>query len=122
MKKFIFVFAVMATMAGAAHAVTPSVWRSSNTATNTGVTNLSVTMLCNQNQRGILHGVCTNFGVASASVTIVNSTYTVAGVSKIGPISTLVADQCKYYDTMMPNGMGFFKPNTADISILYHCY
>lgn len=96
------------------------VWLSSSPATSTGAT--GVVPLCSSSQRGVLHGVCTNFGVASSSVTIVNSTYTLTGVSAIGPISTFVADQCKYYDVVMPKGMGYNKPNTTNISILYQCY
>lgn len=95
------------------------VWKSSTPATAT--TGTEVRMLCPETQRGIFHGVCTSFGVASASMTVVNSTYTLSGVSSIGPISTLVADQCKYYDVMFPKGLGYNKPNTATATILYEC-
>ena len=97
------------------------VWRSSNTATSTGG-GFSVLPLCTASQRGIFHGVCTGFGVAASSITIVNSTFTYSGVNVVGPITTLVADQCKYYDTIMPNGMGYHKPNTATVTILYECF
>jgi hypothetical protein len=96
-------------------------WRSSNTATSTGAAP-SVKALCTETQRGILHGVCTGFGVASSSIEIVNSTFTYTGVKVIGPITTLVADQCKYYDTVLDNWMGYHKPNTATVTILYDCY
>jgi hypothetical protein len=92
------------------------VWKSSTTATNDGVYD----MLCPK--RAVFHGVCTDFGVAASSVTIFNSSFTVTGVKQIGPISTLVADQCKYYDAEMPNGLGYQKTNVAGITILYSCY
>ena len=94
------------------------VWNSSTTATSSN----SVNVLCTETQRGIFHGVCTNFGVAAASMTVVNSTFTTTGVKLIGPISTFVADQCKYYDAAFPSGMGYYKTNTANVTILYQCY
>jgi hypothetical protein len=94
------------------------IWKSSTTATSV----TGVNMLCTETRRGILHGICTDFGVAAASTTIVNSTFTISGVSWIGPVSTLVADQCKYFDTVVPNGMGYHKPNVATVTILYDCY
>ena len=99
-----------------AFAVSPQVWKSSNTATNDGNK-----MLCGS--RAILHGICTNFGVASSSTTFYNSSWTVTGVSRVvGPVTTLVADQCKYYDTIFPNGLLYQKTNTANVAILYECF
>lgn len=118
--KMFLVVGLLAFLCGGAHA--ERIWLSSNTATSTGITNTSVNMLCTQTQRGIFHGICTNFGVAAASTTIVNSTWTISGVKAIGAITTLVADQCKYYDTVLGNGMGYYKPNTANVTILYDCY
>lgn len=100
------------------HAV-EKIWKSSTTVTSTVS---SVAVLCTATQRGIFHGVCTDFGVAASSITVVNSTWTVTGVKQIGPISTNVADQCKYYDTFFINGLGYSKTNTAGVTVLYDCY
>lgn len=99
-----------------AFAISPQVWKSSNTSTADGNK-----MLCEK--RGVLHGVCTSFGVASSSTTLYNSSWTVVGVQRIaGPISTFVADQCKYYDTTFTNGLLYQKTNTATVTYLYDCY
>ena len=112
MKRFLLVILASLFMASMSQAYEG--WLASTTSTSTGPA--SVNKLCDYGQRGIFHGVCTDYGVASASMTIVNSTYTfsgAAGVTKVGPISTLVADQCKYFDTVMPNA--------ATVTILYQC-
>lgn len=92
------------------------VWRSSSTITNDG----AYQRLCRG--RSVFHGICTDFGVAAASTTIVNSSFTVVGVNQIGPVTTFVVDQCKYYDAQMPNGLGYQKTNVAGVTILYSCY
>ena len=118
MIKKLLIVAFVLGMAGVARAA-PQVWQSSNTAT--AATTLRV--LCNQNQKAIFHGVCTSFGVASASMTVVGSTWTYSGATTVvGPISTLVADQCKYYDIVVNRGLSFFKNNAATVTILYQCY
>lgn len=94
------------------------IWLSSNTA----VATTGVQVLCGAGQRGHFHGVCTDFGVASSSMTIHNSSWTLAGTQQHGPISTITTDQCKYYDTVMPKGLSYFKNNTAAVSILYQCF
>lgn len=117
MKKLLMV-AFFLGIAGVAHAV-PQVWTSSNTAAAT----TTLRVLCNENQKAIFHGVCTSFGVASASMTVVGSTWTYTNATTVaGPISTLVADQCKYYDIVVNRGMSFFKNNAAAVTILYQCY
>jgi len=93
------------------------IWRSTNT-----LTTHNFVPLCEGTQRGILHGICTSFGVASASMTVYNSTWTVADSQFLGPISTLVADQCKYYDVALPKGLSYRKTNAASVTILYQCY
>ena len=92
------------------------VWQSSTTATNDGL----YQKLCNG--RSVLHGICTDFGVAAASTTIVNSSFTFTATGATGPVSTLAADQCKYYDSFFSAGLGYQKLNTAAITILYSCY
>lgn len=94
------------------------VWKSSNVTVATN----NVRVLCSGGQRGVFHGVCTDFGVASSSMTIHNSSWTIAGTQAAGPISTLVADQCKYYDIVTPAGLSYFKNNAAAVSILYDCF
>ena len=95
------------------------VWLSSTPVAATA--SLGVAKLCDAYQRGIFHGICTDYGVAAASTTIVASTYTLTGVRTIGPISTFVADQCKYFDLMTNGGLGYNKPNSAVVTILYQC-
>lgn len=117
MKKAICLAVFLLAGLGTAHA--DGVWESTHTATNDG----AYTFLCQK--RAVLHGVCTNFGVAAASTTIVASSFTATAASilaGIPSISTLVADQCKYYDTVFVNGMGYQKTNVASVSILYQCY
>lgn len=94
------------------------VWKSSNVT----VAANSLKVLCGEGQRGIFHGQCTDFGVASSSMTIHNSTWTLTATQAAGPISTLVADQCKYYDIFTPNGLSYFKNNTASVTIMYDCF
>lgn len=94
------------------------VWRSSNTSTASN----GIKVLCESGQRGVFHGVCTDFGVAASSMTIHNSTWTLAATRAAGPITTLVADQCKYYDFVTPAGLSYFKNNAAAVTILYDCF
>lgn len=110
---------MMAFLLSGSSAYASEIWLSSTTATSTAST--GVNSLCDSGQRGIFHGICTDFGVAAASTTIVNSTWTLTGVTRVGPITTLVADQCKYFDMEMPNALGYNKPNTAIVTILYRC-
>lgn len=119
MKRFLLLTVAMMLSGSIVHAM-EKVWLS----TSPVGSSQAVVPLC-RSKTGILHGVCTNFGVAAASVTVVNSTFTIYDpIAKIvGPISTLVADQCKYYDiSLSTGGMGYIKPNAALITILYDCY
>ena len=117
MKK-LFLVGVLMFLCSQARAV--EVWKSSTTAT----ADVTIRPLCST--RGIFHGVCTNFGVASASMTVVASSWsyttTTGHVNGVGNISTLVADQCKYYDIAFPNGMVFYKNNATQVTIMYTCY
>lgn len=122
MKRFLMLLAFIGFSVGTSEAI-DTVWSSSNTETASVTTALSsVNVLCDQTQYAVLHGICTNFGVAASSVAIVNSTFTYTNVKIIGPVTTLVADQCKYYDTFMGKGLGYHKPNVAGLTILYACY
>ena len=95
------------------------VWKSTNS-----LSNVNFSVLCSTNtvNRVIFHGVCTSFGVASASMTVYGSTWTTTASQTISDISLFVADQCKYYDTIFPNGAAFRKSNAAVATILYDCY
>lgn len=106
--------------ASSGYAISPAVWKSSTTSTSTGAG--SVNVLCAETRRGVLHGICTDFGVAAASTTVVNSTFSITTGNMVGPVSTLVADQCKYFDTFLGNGLGYYKPNVATVTYLYDCY
>jgi hypothetical protein len=95
------------------------VWKSSNTAATTTTLNI----LCTATQRAVFHGACTDFGVASASYTIVGSTWSyTANTTVVGPVTTLVADQCKYFDIRVNYGMSYFKNNAAGVTFMYECY
>ena len=118
MKKLIVVLS-LALMLPAVGMAQYKVWRSSRTV----AAKTTLNVLCGAGERGIFHGVCTDFGVAASSVAVVNSTWTyTAATTLAGPITTLVADQCKYYDITLPGGLSFFKNNAAGITILYDCY
>lgn len=113
MKKILFAASLMLipvfSMAG-------EVWKSSNVATSH-----NFNALCTGNQRGFLHGICTDFGVASSSMTVYGSSWTTTAPYVIGPVSTFVADQCKYFDVNLGKGLGFQKTNTAVVTIMYEC-
>jgi len=115
MKKIILTMALL--LGASLSSMAVDVWRSSNAIT----TQATMQTLCSNTQRGIFHGVCTNFGVAGSSIAILSSaTFTSGNI--VGPITTLVADQCKYYDVAFSSGMYFFKNNAAVVGILYKCY
>lgn len=113
MNKLIFALGLLMASTGV---MAVDVWKSSSTA----VASTGLQTICGAGNRGILHGVCTDFAVASSSMTLYNSSWTVSGVRSIGPIGT-TAEGCKYYDTDLPNGISYFKNNTAAVTILYRC-
>ena len=113
MIRFFVLAAALLFSSAAANAL--DVWKSSSTTAAT----TNIQMLCPG--RAVFHGICTDFGVASASTTIVNSSWTLSA-DKIGPVTTLVADQCKHYDAHFGKGLSYFKNNTAGVTILYTCY
>lgn len=118
MKRFYPVLCVIAFMVFVGKVLyARDIWRSSSTATSES----TVVPLCRS--KGIFHGICTDTGVTAASTTILSSTWSTTATKIVGPITTLVADQCKYYDTVfLSTGMGYLKPNTAAVTILYDCF
>lgn len=93
-------------------------WISSNTATTD-----SMKVLCGGGQKAILHGVCSNYPVASSTMTFANSSYTITGVSIIKVSSLNVSHtECFYYDASFPGGLIYDKYLEGDVTILYACY
>jgi len=116
MKKILLTLALCM---GSGSVFAADVWTSSTTVANIA----SLKMLCPK--RALFHGICTNFGVASASTTVIASSWTYTDATAnagLGPVTTLVADQCKYYDVVFTNGLSYLKPNAANVTMMYQCY
>lgn len=104
-------------MAGAAHAFTPVVWKSSFTPSAVTTKNLCV------NQNGFLHSVCVSSPTAAPSLV---SVYNSSG-SAVNPIA--IIDGTKYgcfeYDVLASTankGLTYSNSSTANITIMYQCY
>lgn len=100
---------------GASFAV-ESTWYSSHTATAD-----SLQALCVGTQRGHIHGVCVNTGVASSTMTIVNSTWTLTANNIVAKIDAS-SKGCEYFDSIQPSGLMYDKFGTSDVTIEYDCH
>jgi hypothetical protein len=90
------------------------------TASNTETTD-SMKVLCTK--RGILHGICSQWPVASSTMTVANSTYTLSNTKfiKFSGLSTSWTE-CIYYDVDFSSGIIYDKYLGGDVTILYKCY
>jgi hypothetical protein len=118
-KKIVLLLGLLGLWTSSAKAV--DVWQSSSTKATVGV----LTPLCagptSYAKRAFLHGVCTDFAVASASMTVWNSSWTQVGNSKFIETIDAATNTCRYYDTDFPNGLSFLKNNAAGVTILFRC-
>lgn len=102
--------------AAISHAVTPAVFRSSNT-----VTIDTARGLCTQGgatRHAVLHTACVNTGTAG-TLTLYNTFGTAA--SPIAAIDT-AAKGCQTYDVITSSGLSYANSAAANITISYECF
>ena len=104
---------------------TPSVWKSSNTATadttqvlSTPTNYLVGTSTIREGGHGVYHGICINTGTAG-TFTIYNSSASAA--NPIAATSTASVG-CLTYDVGISSGLTYTNSATANVTVLYMCY